>query len=508
MDRSNADRILAEWDRIAREASRPAMAQPTVVTTTPRGPAMAGILVVAMAVSAVGLWAGLSGNLGGSTDPGASPNAVPSASPVSAGSIPRCEDVPSISAPADRYRDSPIYVANEQPTEEVRAWAAGQPGFEDLWLDRDHLGWITLAFSVEADARQAELEQLFPDVGVVAVEVDWVKSDLDALKGRVVEEIAPLFSMSAGVSITQGVVTVGVGVLTAERINAVESRFAGEPVCIDGVDPAAVPVPGPQPLAGDGWRLVLDQKALGLPYRTGVAWDQASYERLWREIGASETPPPIDFESEVAIWFGAVYGSGCPGIRLDDVVVRPKAALVHATIVLVDQPGGGCTDDANPHAYVVALERARLPAGPFAIQLGAADPPGGFPEERTIVTVDLSRPGSISDPSQVHPDTSTPEPHVLEPGSFLEPGFETPFRMSVHCGIEWLGRLNDVEWRTDVPDGPIGYVPPPWKAIIGAGEVIDMSIVLVTDPEPVITATANDHALTYRPTAEVPPGCV
>jgi hypothetical protein len=38
-----------------------------------------------------------------------------------------------------------------------------------------------------------------------------------------------------------------------------------------------------------------------------------------------------------------------------------------------------CTDDANPTAYVVALQRDRLPAGPFVVQLGPQDPPGGAP---------------------------------------------------------------------------------------------------------------------------------
>lgn len=47
----------------------------------------------------------------------------------------------------------------------IRAWAAGKPGFEEIWIDREHLGWVTVAFSVDAEARQAELEETFPDVG-------------------------------------------------------------------------------------------------------------------------------------------------------------------------------------------------------------------------------------------------------------------------------------------------------------------------------------------------------
>jgi len=437
---------------------------------------------------------------GASSDPGQH-----AASPVT-GRIPRCEDVPHVNAPADWYRDSPIYVANEQPTEEIRAWAAGKPGFQELWIDRDHLGWIVVAFSVDAEARQAELEELFPDVGVVAVGVDWTMAELEELQRRVGEELGPLFPISSGVYVTQGVVHVGVGVLKEERIVAIEQRFAGESICIEGSDPADVPAEGPQPKQGDGWRLLADEQGIGQPYRTGIATDQASYERLWTDIGLSGEPPSVDFESEVVIWFGAVFGSSCPNLRLDDVVVAPERALVHSVIVLVDPPVA-CTADANPHAYLVALERTRLPSGPFAIQLGANDPPGGAPEERTVVDVDLSQSDAVAGPGDVHPDPALPEPFVLESGSFLEPGIEYPYRLFVHCGIEWLGRFNDFAWRTDVPDGVTDPVPAEWQAAVDASQTVEVSIILRTDPEPVILATANGHAETYRPTSEQPPGC-
>lgn len=36
---------------------------------------------------------------------------------------------------------------------------------------------------------------------------------------------------------------------------------------------------------------------------------------------------------------------------------------------------------------------------------------------------------------------------------------------------------------------------------------IDVSIILRTDPEPVIEATTGGRTITYRPTAADPPGC-
>ncbi|MBA2632151.1 MAG: hypothetical protein H0U86_04000, partial [Chloroflexi bacterium] len=316
MDRSRADRIIAEWDRVSRQARRPGMPRRMVLTTVLPGPAIGGIAVLIVAIAAAGLWLGLAR---GDGSPGADASASPTTS-VAEGSIPRCEDLSRISAPAEWYRDSPIYVANEQPTEEIRAWAAGKPGFEEIWIDRDHLGWITVAFSVDAEARQAELQELFPDVGAVAVGVDWTIAGLEDLERRVPEELGPRFPVSSSTSVTQGVVVIGIGVLEEERIAAVEERFAGQPICIEGADPADVPAAGPQPQQGNGWRLLAAERGVGQSYRTGIASDQASYETLWTDVGLPGEPPPVDFESEVVIWFGAVYGSGCENLRLDDVV--------------------------------------------------------------------------------------------------------------------------------------------------------------------------------------------
>lgn len=427
--------------------------------------------------------------------------------PAVALSIPRCDEVPKVSAPDEWYRDAPIYVANEQPTEGVLAWARAQPGFEEIWLDRERLGWITLAFSTDAEARQADLERLFPDVGVVAVAVDWTTDELETLQRRVMDELNPIFPVSSWGSVQQGVVGIGVGVLTPERVAAIEERFGDERICVEGLDPSEAPPPGAQQPAGDGWRLLADEPGVGAPYTTGIASDQASYEGLWRGIGLSGEMPPVDFETEVVIYFGAVYGSSCPDLRLDDVVVDRDRALVHAEIVLVDPPMM-CTDDANPRAYLVALERSRLPAEPFAIQLGPEDPPRGTPEERTLVDVDLSAPGAVAGPGDVHGDPSLPGPLYNESGDVIEDGFPASYRFSVHCGIEWLGRLNEIEWRTEVPPGTVDHVPPDWERLVDpSGEVLEVEILLLTDPEPIIRATAGGHTVIYRPTTEEPPGC-
>ena len=94
-----------------------------------------------------------------------------------------------------------------------------------------------------------------------------------------------------------------------------------------------------------------------------------------------------------------------------------------------------CTADAAPHTYVVAYRRDRLPVGPFWLQLGPEDPPGGVPGERTIVEVDLSAPGAVAAPGEVHPAGQDPDEGVMGPGDFIEPGMAMTYRQKTGCGL-------------------------------------------------------------------------
>ncbi|MEO8626396.1 MAG: hypothetical protein ABI452_06820 [Candidatus Limnocylindrales bacterium] len=440
--------------------------------------------------------------------PGASSSqAIPAATFDGSTTIPLCDDVAYLEAPAEWYRDSPIYVGNEMDGDiaAIRAWAARQPGYEDIWIDRSHLGWITVAFSVDAAARQAELTEGFPGVGVVAVAVDWTSAQLERLQLRIVDTFrGEVKGFSSGQYPNKGVVSIELPYLEARLVAIAEQNFAGQPVCLSGADPALAPIEGPQPTSGAGWRLLADQDRTGESYRTGIAYDEASYEELWRAARLGGDPPQVEFQTEVAIWFGAVHGSSCPRMRLDGVVMDGVRALVFANLTYLD--AGACTADAIPHAYVIAVERPRLPHGPFAIQLDAAGPPGGATEERTVVDVDLSRPGSVAQPGEIHGDSSLPEPYVVGPGGVIETGFPALYRQSAHCGLEWLGPLNGVSWRTDVPDDALDWVPDEWRPAV-VNQYITLSVIIETGDQPMLTATANDHSVIYRASAENRPGC-
>jgi hypothetical protein len=429
---------------------------------------------------------------------------APSIVPALAGPIPRCDDVPPIEAAPQLYRDEPIYVANEMPTDQVRAWASGKPGFESFWIDREHHGWITVAFSRDADARQAELTRAFPGAGVVAVGVDWTHAELEALQAKVMQE-GRSDVVSSGIFETHGVVSVGLGVRQADKVARIGSKFGGLRVCIEGIEVADAPVEGPQQDKGEGWRLIANLDGTGQPYRTGIAADTESLAALWAQIGLPGDPPAVDFQSEVAIWFGAVHGSSCPRLRLDDVVLDADNAILYPEITSFE--AGVCTADAIAHAYVVAVQRSKLPHGPFTIQLQSEEPPPGAVEEKTIVDADLSVPGSTVTPEQLPSAPPAVEESRVESGGYLEPGYPWRYRLRVHCGVEWLGKLNDTWWRADLGAGAGSFVPSQWEASVDVDGTIDLETLLTVEPEPRIDASAAGHTVTYHTSTQPAPVC-
>ena len=412
--------------------------------------------------------------------------------------FPACDDVPELSAPPGAYRDSPVYVANEMPKDVVRAWAKEQPGYEGLWLDRERNGWITVAFSRDAAARQEDLEEEFPDVGVVAVAVDHTRERLEALADRVRSELAPFLepdAHSVGVDGSKGAAYLEVVALTEQLRGEIERRFSGEPLCVSGSDPASLPPLGPQPEGGEGWRLLADEKGGGRNWwPVGLATEAADLAEFW--VGLDAPVPEVDFEEHVVIAFGAVVSSSCPRIRLDDVVV--DGSLVYPEIADLNR-ALACTADAVPHAYVVALERSRLPSGPFVIQTKAELPSYAKVEERLRVDVDLSEPGAVAGAGAVRPEASVAKPE--RSARLIEPEFSWPHWLDARCGIEWLGEVNNVVWRTDEA------MPEEWEEHVDEDGGLVLAITMRVGPEPSIEAELGGETVVYEPSQGEIPEC-
>ena len=307
-----------------------------------------------------------------------------------------------------------------------------------------------------------------------------------------------------------GYVILEVGVLDADTL-APLARFAGRPFCVMGIDPADAVPDLPQPTEGDGWRL-LGTDRTGLGYRTGVATTDEQYSTVWRRSGLGDEPPTVDFTHEIVIWFGSVYGGGCEH-RLDDVVVDVDRRLIHGRFA-VPGPPPVCLADDNPKAYVVALERRRLPGAPFAVQLGASDPPGGAPEERTVATVDLREPGSTATDDQLTFDLDlVDEPRLVDAvgrGATVDLDIPFTYTLRTDCTLQIVGPINGVVWSAErdfgVPEGDVDdldawrrNVPDAWAEPLETRYDRVIVVGVINPDETLLTFTAAGHTERFLP---------
>jgi hypothetical protein len=128
-----------------------------------------------------------------------------------------------------------------------------------------------------------------------------------------------------------------------------------------------------QPRSGDGWRL------LGW-VRGGEVAAPALGKEADAEIRAmglariGGTTDPIDPATEVALLVTHAVSSSCPQVRFDGLSIDRDDRIVEARITDVSDLlfVGGCTADANPVVYWVAVQRSVLPEGPFTLRTNKA----------------------------------------------------------------------------------------------------------------------------------------
>ena len=213
-----------------------------------------------------------------------------------------------------------------------------------------------------------------------------------------------------------------------------------------------------QPQAGTGWRLLLDH-TVGRPYEVNAAITQTQLDVLWQYLGQHETPPVVDFAGEIVVHFGAVYSGSCPEILMERVVIDGATQTVYAEFgrsVVAPSPGTTiCTDDANPRAYVVAVERTALPGSQFTVQLDENEQCKGCRESETM-RVDLDA-GSLS--RHLVPTLDWEEARAVE---FLYKGaLVGTLRYDADHGCPWLeteGGPRSIVWlwETRLHADPLG----------------------------------------------------
>jgi hypothetical protein len=421
----------------------------------------------------------------GSEAKGTSPDASTPSSAPSSSDLPLCHELELPSAPEDWYRETPVYVGNEMPIEEVRVAASAMAGYGGIWIDRRHNGWISVGFvDGDIEEHQRTLETEFPGIGVVAVRLEHTADSLREAAERI-DDALPDDMHAQNIDELRGYVNVYVGLLTPDRIAQVEDIAGDDPVCVDGIDPAALPDQGPQQVSGEGWLFlgVVDQFFGENPL---PITDQAALESVWAALQVEGDVPAVDFENQVAVVFPIGYSGSCPDTRFDGLIVegeRMMPMIAHTTIAQM------CTADYNPRSYLVAVDREAFPAPPFYLVEWEHS------SIATLVNVDLRIPGQLigeGDISQV--EISRPR-RATEMPLVIETGYPSVVTIDLDCGISYLGEINAVGWYRD-GDGDIP--PTEWVTAVEDG-LLDVELLITEGPEPILTASAGGVEIFYLP---------
>lgn len=134
---------------------------------------------------------------------------------------------------------------------------------------------------------------------------------------------------------------------------------------------------------GDGWRLIAFTRS-GLTYGVAVAENAADLDRIWERLAFELDPPVLDFTTQVLMVLGHAVSGSCPEIQFQGLVVTSDRAYGTFTF---DHDRNACNADANPAAYLLAVDRVALP-DVFQLTLEAEDICGGCDED--TITVDLT----------------------------------------------------------------------------------------------------------------------
>ncbi len=168
-----------------------------------------------------------------------------------------------------------------------------------------------------------------------------------------------------------------------QQFSVAEIRADGPDPIIDApiADPLWTPPPGIQADSGDGWRLLASSTRNQLAVTVSaeivdVALDAVDYPRLWLSQASGE-PPVVDFGTEFVVQFVPPVSGSCPWIAFTGIGVNPAEKLMYGEfeqlsveLFLGEVPENfGCTSDATPHAFLVAVHRDMAPATRFTLRL-------------------------------------------------------------------------------------------------------------------------------------------
>lgn len=246
------------------------------------------------------------------------------------------------------------------------------------------------------------------------------------------------------------------------------------------------------------YRLLVEDAAVGDIYVTDVAATAAEFDALWSELGLVGRPPEVDFESSVVFYFGAVESGSCPLGPIEGLGYNAGEQKIYPVIPTVVPSGAdSCTDDANRHAVLVAVDRADLPPGSFSLWISADDPPACCRDGMTFVAA-----GELNAPADAA------YPPLGADGRLAVGESRLAYRVGTHCGVEWLPiPINDQNWRaTDLDQAGATGIDPVPSAWGRAGDSLDLALTLRDASTLEVTVVGTGVTVAYTPALDVP-GC-
>jgi hypothetical protein len=139
--------------------------------------------------------------------------------------------------------------------------------------------------------------------------------------------------------------------------------------------------------SGPGWELLAFTRS-GLTYGVAVAENEMDAERMWAALPFDLAAPPVDYNTHVLMVLGHAVSGSCPEIQFQSLAIEPDRVYGEFTFVNDDE---ACTADANPAAYLLAVERVALPDR-FLLTLEAEDICGGCDEDTILVDLTSDQP--------------------------------------------------------------------------------------------------------------------
>jgi hypothetical protein len=119
-----------------------------------------------------------------------------------------------------------------------------------------------------------------------------------------------------------------------------------------------------QPTSGPGWRILGYQRGVAGKQDVVLITSQEALNSAWDRLLISSDPPGLPSRA-MTFWITATGTFGCPahfaGLQPD-----PAATTVVVTFTLAIT--SGCDTMRVPDSFLLAIDRDRLPAGPFQLK--------------------------------------------------------------------------------------------------------------------------------------------